>query len=279
MIKKLSKLIIICFILSILFSAFPVNSVVVAATFDEIEPNDTLGQAQNIGSWSEYNSVWGAVYNSADVDVFKFSAYQGDRLAIRLNGMDTGNDFDLFVLNSNYVTVGSSTRVGTTTEIVRIDVPTSGNYYIRVVPVSMNGINNDVYYMNFYNRFKSSSYTASLSPTSISSPGVGAYSPIASVNLTSNASIPNGAMVKRVEAQGTISPLLGNTFREVRNSIENQWHKSNQGGGSFADITIDDLLQVKTTWSVRYYSLAYSSSTWSSPKLKIDYEYDQTLDW
>lgn len=258
-------------------SVFPFTTF--ASSIDEIEPNDQLSEAQSIGSWSEYKTVWGSVYDNWDLDTYKFSAYQGDRLAIRLNGIDSGNNFDLLVLNSNFEEVGFSGRIENASEIVRIDVPVNGDYYIRVVPITMNGITNDVYYINFYNRFKSSSYTASLSPTSISSPGAGTSSAIASVNLTNNTSIPNGATVKRVEAQGTISPSLGNTFRQVRNAVENEWHTSNQGGGSFQDITTDDLLPVKTIWEVKYYSLAYSRSTWSYPKLYITYEYDQTLNW
>ena len=172
-----------------------------------------------------------------DADIFKFSAYSGDRLAVRLNGIEVGNDFDLYLLNSNFEVIDRSERASNANEIVRLDVPSAGNYYILVLPLSTDGYANDVYYLSFYNRIKTGSYTATLSPTSISRQGSGTLSSTATVNLTNNSSIPAGAIVRSVQAQGTISPNLGNTFRQVLNAAENVWHTSNQGGTSFTDLS------------------------------------------
>ena len=265
--------------LLVIMSILVFSSICYASSIDEVEPNDTVYQAQNIGSWSEYNTVYGTISGMDDTDVFKFSAYTGDKFAVRLNGIEAGNNFDLYLLNSNFEVIGQSLRVNNANEIVRFDVPSADDYYIRVTPLSTDGYANDVYYLTFYNRIKTGSYTATLSPTSISRQGSSTPSSTATVNLTSNSSIPTGATVRSVQAQGTISPSLGNTFRQVLNTAENVWHTSNQGGTNFTDITIDDQLPVKTSWSVRFYSLATLKSTWSSPKLNISYEYDQTLSW
>lgn len=272
--KKCQRLFLLVVISILVFS-----SICYASSIDEVEPNGTFNQAQNIGSWSEYNTVYGSISSIDDTDIFKFTAYSGDRFAVRLNGIEAGNDFNLFLLNSNYDVIDQSVRTNNANEIVRFDVPSTGNYYILVLPLSTDGYSNDVYYLTFHNRIKTGSYTASLSPTSISRQGSGTLSSTATVNLSNNTAIPNGATVRSVQAQGTISPSLGNTFRQVLNATENVWHTSNQGGTSFTDITIDDQLPVKTSWSVRFYSLATLKSTWSSPKLNISYEYDQTLSW
>ena len=265
--------------LLVVISILVFSSMCYASSIDEVEPNGTFDQAHNIGSWSEYNTVYGSIPSIDDTDIFKFSAYSGDRLAVRLNGIEAGNNFDLYLLNSNFEVIGQSERANNANEIVRYDVPSTGSYYILVIPLSTDGYANDVYYLTFYNRIKTGSYTATLSPTSISRQGSGTLSSTATVNLTNNTAVPTGATVRSVQAQGTISPTLGNTFRQVLNSAENVWHTSNQGGTSFTDITIDDQLPVKTSWSVRFYSLATLKSTWSSPKLNISYEYDQTLSW
>ncbi|MCX7749651.1 MAG: PPC domain-containing protein [Clostridia bacterium] len=275
--KKPFKITGVCLVVFALVLSF--SAVAFAGVIDELEPNNNINDAQILGTWSQYNSVMGVLPDTQDTDFYRFYAYQGDRLAVKLSSMEVGNNLDLYIYDSNFQLVGLSTRVSNADEIVRIDVPASDNYYIQVIPVAISGSTPEYYWLNFYNRIKTGSYTASLTPSSISSPGAGTVSPIASVNLTNNTSIPNGAIVKRVQAQGTISPSLGNTFRQVLNADQNIWHTTSSGGTIFTSITLNNQLPVKTTWNVRYYSLAYSRSTWSYPKLLIDYEYDQTLTW
>lgn len=246
---------------------------------DSYEPNNDFDEAAYVGGWNYLILDPVTIESPQDYDVFKFYAIQGDRFAISLQNIPAGDDYDLYLFDASYTLLASSWRAGNTNEIVRYDVPTSGYYYVVVAPYIVISNGDSFYRLNFIDRIKSGTYTASLSPSSVSSPGSGYYSPIASVNLTNNLVIPEGAIVKRIEALGTVSPSLGNTYRQVGNAIEGLWHTSISGSGLFPTITISNQLLVKTTWYARYYSLAMSSSTWSSIQLKIDYEYDQTFDW
>ncbi|KKB75470.1 MULTISPECIES: PPC domain-containing protein [Bacillus] len=271
----------VCLLMFILLLlSVPVYSASASVYEDEYEPNDSLASAYDIGLW-KYKTISATIHSAKDKDFYKFYATKGEQLAIHLKNIPAGTDYDLFLFKDSYgyPAIDASERTGTQNEIIRFDVPETGKY-IAVVS-SKNGTYDEwgFYRLEFIDRMKSGTYTARLSPSAISSPGKGTVSPTAAVNLANDSAVPDGAVVKSVSAEGTISPSLGNTFREVLNKEEGVWHKTVSGGTLFPDIKLENGLPVKTTWNARYYSLAWSSSTWKSPQLKINYQYDQTYGW
>ncbi|MFN2746472.1 MULTISPECIES: PPC domain-containing protein [Bacillus] len=271
----------LCFLMfGLLLLAVPTFSASASVYEDEYEPNNSAASAHDIGLW-KYKTISATIHSPEDQDFYKFYATKGEQLAIHLKNIPAGTDYDLALFKDTYgyPEIDASERTGTQNEIIRFDVPETGKYIAAVK--SKNGTYDGwgFYRLEFIDRMKSGTYTARLSPAAISSPGKGAVSPTAVVNLANVSAIPDGAVVKSVSAEGTISPSLGNTFREVMNKEEGIWHTTVSGGTLFPDIKLENGLPVKTTWNARYYSLAWSSSTWRSPELKINYQYDQTYGW
>ncbi|NPC91421.1 anti protein [Bacillus sp. WMMC1349] len=268
-------------ILSVLLIAVPEYSAVAANVHeDEYEPNDSLALAHDIGLW-KYKLISATIHSESDKDYYKFYASKGDQLAIHLREIPANTDYDLYLFKDSYhyPAVASSERTGNQNEIIRFDVPESGRYIAAVLSKNGTYAGWGFYRLEFIDRIKSGYYTANLSPSSISSPGKGVASPLAVANLKNVSTIPDGAIVKSVSAEGTISPSLGHTYREVLNQEEGVWHTTVSGGTMFRDMKAELGLPVKTIWNVRYYSLAHSRSTWRSPQLKINYQYDQTYGW
>ncbi|EWH22776.1 PPC domain-containing protein [Bacillus haynesii] len=268
------------FVFSVFLMAIPAFSASANVYEDEYEPNNSFAEAYDLGLW-KYKTISATIHSESDKDYYKFYATKGEQLAIHLKNIPANTDYDLYLFKDSYgyPAVGSSERTGNQNEIIRLDVPETGRYIAVVMSKDGSYDGWGFYRLEFIDRMKSGAYTANLSPSSISSPGQGVFSPVAAINLANVSAIPEGAIVKSVSAEGSISPSLGHTYREVLNKEEGVWHTSVSGGTLFPDLKPELALPVKTTWNVRYYSLAWSSSTWRSPQLKINYQYDSTYGW
>jgi len=248
---------------------------------DYAETHHSFETAYNVGMWN-YKSVIGIMSSETDTDYYKIYVSAGDSLAIELKDIPTSCDYNLELYNQYKTNIASSSKGHNSNRIIRYDAVNSGDYYVKV---SFNsGISptsgTNTYIVNFIDRYKTTTSSFNFMPSSISCSGRGAYSSTATLNLKSNSSIPDDAIVKSAKVTGTMSKSLGNTSIDLQNSSEGTWYSSRIATTSvnsyFKEITIDKNMPLKSTWNTRYTTLAYSLSNISQLKLEVTYKYDST---
>ena len=104
----------------------------------------------------------------------------------------------------------------------------------------------------------------------------GVDSSVITVNLTSNTSIPNNAIVTSISTSGTQSPSQGNVHHMIMPNSNGVWYTStvsSASSGSY-NISLSDNIPVKQLWSFKYNARATARSTMRSVKLNINFQYD-----
>ena len=296
--KRHSKAIslIICMVMITTLFIVATPNTVVAATYD-VEGHTDINCAYNMGTFSDttifYAHTWtGKLYAYETSNWYKFTASAGDKIAIAASyatlPSTAGNSFTLTLKSSTGVNLQtSSSLVGPQSTpnlkylLVKETIKTNGAYYIEVKRTGSDIDKFQVASVHFVNRTKSSNGTYTLSPTSITCAGSGAISTIASVNLTSNSTIPVGAIVKTIYTTGTQTPSQGNVYHQVKPSAKTNWYVAKVANASNGTINIStaDNEPVKTTWQFSYKASATASSTMKNISITINYEYDQTDGW
>lgn len=256
------------------------ESSIMRADLKEIEPNNTFDTANNIGLLIDRDMIQGSVDSIEDIDHYSFQVSEGEKFAITLTNIDQGNNFNIFLYDENFQLLNSSQRPDNTNEIVRHDSGKIATYYLRVLPITKTTSFPDYYFLNFRTRIRKGNHTASFSPASISSSGSSSFSEITSVDLRSDATIPSGACVTRLQVFGSQHPSLGNTSFQLKNT-DSDWFNSISvnGNAPFSSINSNSGLLVKSIWQTRYTSKDKNKSSFQDLKISFTFFYDQTADW
>ena len=103
----------------------------------------------------------------------------------------------------------------------------------------------------------------------------GVDSSVIFMDLTTNSTIPTGAIVKSFTTSGSLTPSnLGGITHKILSAQNNVWNTAIVSG-TFA-LTTSNNLEVARIWSFKYNFKAKSSSKMSNVKANISYEYDLT---
>lgn len=181
-------------------------------------------------------------FKTDTVDYYKFSVSKGEankgRMAIILDGMATGNNFDLYLYDANYRLIASSTLTGKQKEIVKTpEITSTTDYYLKVEAVTVSGTNS-TYNITVEDSIGSGTVTAKLSPITINSKP-DQWSPNASKDMTKL--VPTNAIVTKatVSAKKSSSSRGYNHVIRVRLNNKDDYETVAWTSGS---VTIPELV-------------------------------------
>lgn len=122
--------------------------------YSDIVVNDTFEKAETLFTYSLYKGTYYCLKGNfasnderTDVrDFYKFSVTKSEgnkgRFAIILDGMATGNNFDLFLYDANQNCIASSERTGNQKDIVKTpEITSTTDYYLEVRAINVSGTN------------------------------------------------------------------------------------------------------------------------------------------
>lgn len=161
-------------------------------------------------------------FKTDTVDYYKFSVTKGEgnkgRMAIILDGMATGNNFDLYLYDANYNCIASSTRTGKQKEIVKTpEITSTTDYYLKVEATTVSGTNS-TYNITVGDSIGAATVTAKLSPTTINAKP-DEWSPNASKDMTR--SVPKNAVVTKATVSAKKSTSSGGYNHVIRVRLNN----------------------------------------------------------
>lgn len=196
--------------------------------------DDSYTDAQVISSGplldKTYSYVQGGFYGASDLaDCYLFglgstSGSKG-RVAIKLEGIPFGHDYNLELLDQNGNIIAYSRRAGNTNEIIRTPVVTAyTNYYVRVIPVNVPNYENSTYRIIFDTNIVTETKTSSLTPTTLNSTS-DTWSTDAYVN---NSTLPADAKIVSAKVQAQRSTVNNATLNQLRVKV---------GSGAYQTVT------------------------------------------
>lgn len=259
-----------------------------------ITGNNSQATAYNYGSWSRINSNYATIILEAGQDEswVKFTLSPNEHIYVRssYDNAYAGEWFEIQdgagnTLGNPQYTPNDVYNIGTVTPDIYLDCDNNSTstrtYYLVLHRGSVDTTTSIYYSLSAYTRIRTSSTTVSISGTA-SNPGnagmsaSGVDSSVITVNLTSNTSIPNNAIVTSISTSGTQSPSQGNVHHMIMPNSSGVWYTStvsSASSGSY-NISISDNIPVKQLWSFKYNARATARSTMRSVKLNINFQYD-----
>jgi len=256
--------------------------------------NDDLDNAQFVSTNSIlkktlYSYISGGFYGEDDVlDCYEFSTSKTTgsegRFAIKMEGIPSGHNYDLYLLDQNGDVIAASTRASNRNEIVKITEKASSytTLYVVVQPVSVPDYEKSSYRLIFDEYIATGTKKLSFSPTQITTTS-GTWSSDVSASGTS---IPSNALITSATISASKSTVV--------NGIGYQLH-ARVGSGAYTrvnwssgDIALPELVgqnasgtyfagftatEIKVKIGSRYEYLGFMSM--KSFKMTVNYEYDK----
>ncbi|MCM1579103.1 MAG: hypothetical protein NC078_09935 [Ruminococcus sp.] len=166
-----------------------------------------------------------------NADYYKFSTKKttgnSGRIAITLDGIPTGHDYDLYLFDSNRKLIDSSENAGTTKEVVKTPAVTvTTSYYLVVKPKTIPDHSLSSYKITVSEYIKTATTTVSLSPRELSAKS-NQWSSDAYGKITT--SIPKDAVIVTAK----ISAERG----KVNNSANNVLRVKKGKSGNYISVT------------------------------------------
>ena len=281
------------FILVMFFGFFFATNA--SATTDEngaIIENNTFGTAYPIGYWQYHGSTICKLEAGKPEAFFSFTANTNDRvyssITLAQELLNTGVSVQIFNSSQLPITPVNSAIVNPTsiTPFIFANATSTANsqtFFIKVTrgsyvgdmffPVAVqNRIGTGVGTFNF-----TGTATNAGNPSILTNPN-GVDSSVISMNLTTNSTIPTGAIVKSISTASTITPSMSGVTHKILSAQTNVWYTSSVSSatsGTFA-ITTANNLEVARTWSFKYNVKPKGASTMKNVKATINYEFDKT---
>ncbi len=219
---------------------------------DEIEPNNTSSTGMSIGSCS----VFGNIESTADTDWYVINLDANAQYRIKLAGISEGNDYDLYVYNSNLEQVASSRYGSNFDENITLDTTTAGLYYINVYVYAFNPTGDHSYQLMVY---PSSNAPDSYEPND-SGTTAKKINSNTTINATLSTAIDDDWYVLDVPQAGKITVTLKNIPDgcDYDISVFNANSFTDLVGGSYKSSNQSEKANVLITSPGQYYIKVYS---------------------
>jgi hypothetical protein len=257
--------------------------------------NATLGVSGviNLGSWKNNTSTKFYYFEPYETTkIFTVTASSNEPFAVRMDPLYS-TEFSNFSINiSSVAGTAFVDSYGTSLTsamflMARIDGHSSSITYN--IEVERSNLANSSSGFSFQFIDRTPTRTGNITVSIPSSPQVkntgnpigdsGVFSTVGVVDLTKEKAIRDGAIIKSITTESSISTNTGNTWHEL--GQDSSWIRSTISSatrGAYAIKSPDNIL-VKSKWQFRYFSLAGQPTTMSNIKLVISYLYDITLDY
>jgi len=225
---------------------------------DEIEPNNTSSIGMSIGSCS----VFGSIESSSDTDWYVINLDANAQYRIKLAGIPEGNDFDLYVFNSNLEQVASSRYGSNFDENITLHTTTAGLYYINVYVYTFNSTGDHSYQLMVYpNSSAPDSYEPNDSGTTAKAINSGT-----AINATINAATDDDWYVLDISRSGKITVTLNNIPAgcDYDILIFNRGSVTSIMKGSYNASNQSEKVSAVINWSGKYYIKVYSYSGYNA---------------
>lgn len=216
-----------------------------------------------------YSTIYNTQYSGVKITVYDNNRKELGESYYNYNGDGRSNGFITKSSGWNYLTAdidGSSTNSYAYIKIERTinkNVPEDAGY---VIPASL------IAHVNkrTYTGYGTFSYSGTASNSGY------AYSSFLAMDLRSNSTIPDGAIVTAIETYGTISSSVGGVTHLVTAYNSDKEYTSSYSSSSRGSFKLDasDGIEAKQIWGFRYLQTAFASTTMKSVSMKLTWEYD-----
>ena len=102
-------------------------------TFNEVESNGTVATANSVAH--TYTAIIGTMGNTTDKDYFAVALAANEKITLAMTG-PTGNDYDLYLVDSADATLASSTGTTSTESLTYTNGATAKTVYVKVIAYS-----------------------------------------------------------------------------------------------------------------------------------------------
>lgn len=240
-------------------------------------------------SYTGYSGGHASAYLKGDSEkdhYYRFTmnntSYYSDLTAVILS-VPSGCDYQMEIEGTDGSYYQGAYSASSNNKIIKIDKPQNiTSYDIHIFTFDEVYTSSDMYEITIDKAYVTTgSYTGNFSPSTITNPGGATLTPVSStmtsINLSNISSIPNSAQVTSVQVSGTLSRNIGNTRMRLTNmssGITQEGILSKGSNTNFAGYnnSYDD---VKTIWTMDYYTYAGYSTTFKNAKIIIKYRYDK----
>ena len=277
----------------VVFALLLTNVVIVRA---EINPehaiigNNDPETAYNIGNWKYKSIKTCAIEENQSEAWFRFSMSEDEQIYVTCSRENIPNGMTFSIYNANNMDeLWSASEIADPSSFIKfLAVKANGSqstsYLLRVDRGNYVG---DMFFsLSFGNRMKKAIKTFDFRGTARNNGNksmsfAGFDSTVITADLTRDSSIPNGAIVNKVDTSSYMSPNQGNVRHMLMCQTESAWWTSkvsSANSGSYY-ISSSNKIPVKQIWSFKYNAKAGAKSSMNSVKLRVDYSYDITSGW
>ena len=286
---SLKKVVVSLVVLALLLT----NAVIVRA---EINPehaiigNNDPETAYNIGNWKYKSIKTCAIKENQSEAWFRFSMSEDEQIYVTCSRENIPNGMTFSIYNANNMDeLWSASEIADPSSFIKfLAVKANGSqstsYLLRVDRGNYVG---DMFFsLSFGNRMKKAIKTFDFRGTARNNGNksmsfAGVDSTVITADLSRESSIPNGAIVNKVDTSSYMSPNQGNVRHMLMCQTESAWWTSkvsSANSGSYY-ISSSNKIPVKQIWSFKYNAKAGAKSSMNSVKLRVDYSYDITSGW
>lgn len=277
----------------VVFALLLTNVVIVRA---EINPehaiirNNDPETAYNIGNWKYKSIKTCAIEENQSEAWFRFSMSEDEQIYVTCSRENIPNGMTFSIYNANNMDeLWSASEIADPSSFIKfLAVKANGSqstsYLLRVDRGNYVG---DMFFsLSFGNRMKKAIKTFDFRGTARNNGNksmsfAGVDSTVITADLSRESSIPNGAIVNKVDTSSYMSPNQGNVRHMLMCQTESAWWTSkvsSANSGSYY-ISSSNKIPVKQIWSFKYNAKAGAKSSMNSVKLRVDYSYDITSGW
>lgn len=277
----------------VVFALLLTNVVIVRA---EINPehaiigNNDPETAYNIGNWKYKSIKTCAIEENQSEAWFRFSMSEDEQIYVTCSRENIPNGMTFSIYNANNMDeLWSASEIADPSSFIKfLAVKANGSqstsYLLRVDRGNYVG---DMFFsLSFGNRMKKAIKTFDFRGTARNNGNksmsfAGVDSTVITADLSRESSIPNGAIVNKVDTSSYMSPNQGNVRHMLMCQTESDWWTSkvsSANSGSYY-ISSSNKIPVKQIWSFKYNAKAGAKSSMNSVKLRVDYSYDITSGW
>ena len=277
----------------VVFALLLTNVVIVRA---EINPehaiigNNDPETAYNIGNWKYKSIKTCAIEENQSEAWFRFSMSEDEQIYVTCSRENIPNGMTFSIYNANNMDeLWSASEIADPSSFIKfLAVKANGSqstsYLLRVDRGNYVG---DMFFsLSFGNRMKKAIKTFDFRGTARNNGNksmsfAGVDSTVITADLSRESSIPNGAIVNKVDTSSYMSPNQGNVRHMLMCQTESAWWTSKVSSATSGSYYINssNRIPVKQIWSFKYNAKAGAKSSMNSVKLRVDYIYDITSDW